>query len=97
LLYLLIACASRDPWKARVGPRPPQLGLTTVVQNKGTIAAALRDRVAEILDDPNPDAAGLAAAKDALYQSMLVTLGTAYTTDAIVQFPVTVQCPYGPT
>ena len=28
---------------------------------------------------------------------MLVTLGTAYTTDAIVQFPVTVQSPYGPT
>ncbi|MFF5210125.1 LysM peptidoglycan-binding domain-containing protein [Streptosporangium sp. NPDC000396] len=70
---------------------------TTLVQSKGVIAAALRDRVAEILLDPAPDPAGLAAAQQALYESMLTTLSSAYTTDAVVQFPVAVTSPYGPT
>ena len=71
--------------------------LTTIVDAKATIAAALRTRVAEILLDGNANNGALAAAQEALYQSMLVTLGTAYTTDAVVQFPVTVNSPYGPT
>ena len=68
---------------------------TTIVQNKETIAGALAGRVQQVLvGDVAP--AGLAAAQEALRQSMLNSLATAYTTDAVVQFPVTVDSPFTP-
>ncbi|GIG39276.1 LysM peptidoglycan-binding domain-containing protein [Cellulomonas phragmiteti] len=77
-----------------------QSSLEAVVTAKQTIAGALRGRVAEILvppgtrDDPAGDPA-LAAAREALYQSMLVALGTAVSTDAVIDVPVDVSSPFG--
>jgi|GEM_PF-4399643 len=67
--------------------------LTQLVKDKRAIAEALSGRVQEILEDHAP--AGLEEAQQALLQSMLVSLATAYTTDAVVQLPVTVESPFG--
>ncbi|HWF49149.1 MAG TPA: LysM peptidoglycan-binding domain-containing protein, partial [Solirubrobacteraceae bacterium] len=68
--------------------------LNSLVASKQTIAGALRDRVAEILNAGSPDQGALAAAREALYQSMLVSLASAYTTDAVITYPVTVSSPF---
>lgn len=80
-----------------VFPLAGHADLDAIVNAKGAIAAALQDRVLEVLgtDQPPDDDPGLVAARQALYQSMLVTLSTAYTTDAVVQVPVKVASPYG--
>ncbi|NUT91117.1 MAG: LysM peptidoglycan-binding domain-containing protein, partial [Saccharothrix sp.] len=70
-------------------------GFTTVVEGKQTIADALAGRVQPVLGDP-VTADALAAARETLRQSMADTLATGYTTDAVVQFPVTVESPFGP-
>jgi LysM repeat protein len=69
--------------------------LDTVVTAKGNIAKALKTRVAEILATGENDAQGLTAAQEALYQSMLVTLATAYKTDALIQVPIAISSPFG--
>ncbi|MDQ1721432.1 MAG: hypothetical protein QOI26_1166, partial [Pseudonocardiales bacterium] len=68
---------------------------TTIVQCKEAIADALAGLVQQVLTGDVP-AARLAAAQEALRQSMLNSLATAYTTDAVVQFPVTVDSPFAP-
>jgi LysM repeat protein len=65
-----------------------------IVAAKSRIAAGLRGHVAEILQGPTDEAA-LTAAREALYQSMLGSLTSAYTTDALIQFPVTARSPFG--
>jgi LysM repeat protein len=70
--------------------------LDAVVEAKAAIATALRQQVAEVLVDASPDPEGLEAAREALYQSMLVSLESAYTTDAVVQLPLAVDSPFGP-
>jgi len=67
-----------------------------IVTAKGQIASYLSGLVTPILaaPAPQPTAAQLAAAREALYQSMLVTLGSAVTTDALVQFGVSVTSPW---
>ena len=79
--------------------------LETVVTAKQAIAAALRPKVAEILvgppgtqsdgDQSDGDDPALIAAQEALYQSMLVSLATAYSVDAVIDVPVAVSSPYG--
>ncbi|HEY6788133.1 MAG TPA: LysM peptidoglycan-binding domain-containing protein [Trebonia sp.] len=68
---------------------------TTIVQDKQTIADSLAGRVEQVLSDP-VSADALAAAREALRQSMLSSLATAYTTDAVVQFPVRISSPFSP-
>ncbi|HJQ02937.1 MAG TPA: LysM peptidoglycan-binding domain-containing protein [Jatrophihabitans sp.] len=68
---------------------------TTIVQDKETIAGALATRVQQVLVG-DVTQAGLDAAQEALRQSMLNSLATGYTTDAVVQFPVTVDSPFLP-
>ena len=69
---------------------------TALIQAKKDLASAIQDSV-NIVVQPGPDPQGpgpdLAAAKDALYQRLLVTLSTAYQVDTIVQLPVTVTAP----
>ena len=67
-----------------------------IVQAKSVLAGAIRDCVAEVVAPPpgetfEPD---LAAAREALYQHVLVELSSAYRIDTIVQFPVKVDSPY---
>ncbi len=81
---------------AYAGPlwRASNSAYSSIVAAKSQIAAGLRGQVSEILQGP-ADQAALTAAQDALYQSMLGSLASAYTTDALVQFPVTAQSPFG--
>ncbi len=67
---------------------------TKIVEAKQTIADELAAMVDEILVDDDP--AGLDQARETLRQSMLVSLATAYTTDAVIQFPVAVSSPFRP-
>lgn len=67
---------------------------TSIVEAKQTIADELAGMVGEVLVDDHP--AGLEQARETLRQSMLVSLATAYTTDAVIQFPVTVSSPFRP-
>ena len=66
-----------------------------VVRAKAVLAAALRDSVEPVLDDDlehparDPD-----AAREALYQQLLVELSEVYRIDSIVQLPVTVHSPF---
>ena len=67
-----------------------------IVQAKSVLAGALRECVAEVVAPPSgetfePD---LAAAREALYQRLLVELSSVYRIDTIVQFPVKVDSPY---
>jgi len=68
---------------------------TAIVQDKQSIADSLAGRVEQVLSDP-VSAGALAAAREALRQSMLSSLATAYTTDAVVQFPVRIGSPFSP-
>ena len=70
-------------------------GYTALIQAKHTLAAAVRDSVDVVLQAPPGPGADLAAAQDALYQRLLVTLSAAYQVDTIVQLPVTVTAPAG--
>jgi LysM repeat protein len=67
-----------------------------IVHAKELLAGAIRDRVAEVVAPPAEKNAGsdTAAARDALYQGLLVELANAYRVDTIVQFPVKVDSPY---
>ncbi len=67
---------------------------TEIVEAKQTIAGELAAMVDEILADDDP--AGLDQAMETMRQSMLVSLATAYTTDAVIQFPVAVSSPFRP-
>lgn len=69
---------------------------TSVVTAKGQIAEAILPQVAPILASEEPSAAALAAAQEALKQSLLVSLSQGYATDALLQFPVTVTSPFAP-
>ena len=67
-----------------------------IVQAKSALAGAIRDCVAEVVVPPagettEPD---LAAAREALYQRLLIELSNVYRIDTIVQFPVKVDSPY---
>ena len=65
-----------------------------LVQAKGDIAGALRDRVGAIVQAPGATGHyNLAAAREAVYQQMLVRLSDAYDVSAVVQFPVNVVSP----
>lgn len=68
---------------------------TAIVQDKQSIADSLAGRVEQVLSDP-VSADALSAAREALRQAMLSSLATAYTTDAVVQFPVRVASPFRP-
>ena len=70
-------------------------GYSALVQAKHTLAAAVRDSVDVVLQAAPGPGADLAAAQDALYQRLLVTLSAAYQVDTIVQLPVTVTAPDG--
>ena len=67
-----------------------------VVKAKGIIADALKIAVDYILDVPpgesNPEY--LAAAREAIYQRLLVNLSSGYATDAIIQYPVKIESPF---
>ncbi|MDJ0824020.1 MAG: LysM peptidoglycan-binding domain-containing protein [Rhodobacter sp.] len=69
----------------------------TLVNAKNGIARAIRNAVIEVLD-PAGDAAAatpanLDAAREALYQRLLIQLSTAYEVDTIIQLPVQVTAP----
>ncbi len=66
-----------------------------VVQAKNTLAAAIRDMVEPILDpaEAGQSAGDLLAARELLYEHLLIRLATAYTIDTIVQFPASVTSP----
>ncbi|HET6208966.1 MAG TPA: hypothetical protein VFD94_01210 [Jatrophihabitans sp.] len=59
-----------------------------ILQSKQQLAELISRRVAPVLDGGTGNAA---TAGDALYQSMLTTLSTAFTVDTLVQVPVTVS------
>jgi hypothetical protein len=66
-----------------------------IVSAKEAIAEGLRGNVANILGRPGATGDFYAeVAQEALYQQMLVSLSSAYTVDAIVQYPVDVRTPF---
>ncbi|HEX2187715.1 MAG TPA: hypothetical protein VHG51_02395, partial [Longimicrobiaceae bacterium] len=65
-----------------------------IVRAKQRLAKALRENVVSVLETPGPTGGpDLDAAREALYQQMLVRLGEAYDVSAVVQFPVRVESP----
>lgn len=77
------------------GPTPSgPADFDRIVRAKDALAKSLRQNVMPVLDTPG--ATGTVyheAARDALYQQMLVRLGEAYDVSAVVQFPVNVESP----
>lgn len=67
-----------------------------VVKARGILADALKIAVDYILDAPleekNPEY--LEAAREAIYQRLLINLSSAYATDAIIQYPVKIESPF---
>jgi LysM repeat protein len=66
----------------------------TIVAAKNTIAGVLRDRVGRIVDAPGATAYYDQAAREALYQQVLISLSDGYAVSAVVQFPVDVAGPF---
>jgi LysM repeat protein len=66
----------------------------TIVAAKNTIAGALRDRVGRIVNAPGATAYYDQAAREALYQQVLISLSDGYAVSAVVQFPVAVGGPF---
>lgn len=66
-----------------------------IVYAKQQIAAGLTGQVQPILAGVGPDG-GIAQAKETLYQQMLERLSDAYSVAAIVQYPVDLASPCGP-
>lgn len=83
-----------SPAVAAAAWRHASAAVDTIVAAKDAIAGALRDRVTEILVDETASPGALAAASEALYQRMLVSLASAYGTDAVVTYPVNVTSPF---
>jgi hypothetical protein len=66
-----------------------------IVAAKRGLARAVRQQIVPVVDVPaGAPPADLEAAREALYQRMLVELSAAYDVDAIVQFRVVVRSPY---
>jgi LysM repeat protein len=69
-----------------------------IVSAKADIAKLLRGKVSAILNVAGATAGpSVESAREALYQQMLTTLSSAYTVDAIVQYPVGVTSRFSPT
>ncbi len=64
-----------------------------VVRAKDLLAKGLRANVMPVLETPGATGPYHEAAREALYQQMLVRLGEAYDVSAVVQFPVRVESP----
>ncbi|MET0553828.1 MAG: LysM domain-containing protein [Vicinamibacteria bacterium] len=81
---------------ATVSPDGPR-DYDRIVAAKGAIATGLTGDVERILTTAGATAgAGLAAAREALRQQMLTTLSSAYTVNAVVQYPAVVESPFTP-
>jgi len=72
--------------EAVAGPKE----IDALIAAKSELASGLRGRIEPILAAGATGTPGFEAARDALYQQLLVRLGDAYTVDAVVQFPVDV-------
>ena len=84
-------CAGCTGMTAPFGPSD----YNQIVSAKEAIADGLKENVTHILEYPGVTGGFyVEVAKEALYQQMLVSLSSAYTVDAIVQYPVDVQTPF---
>ncbi|MGH2944912.1 MAG: LysM peptidoglycan-binding domain-containing protein [Solirubrobacteraceae bacterium] len=82
-----------DPASAVAAWRQQPAAFDRIVAAKDNIAGQLSQLVVEILDE-FVDGPAIQAARDALADAMRERLASAYTTDAVVQFPANVSSPF---
>lgn len=87
--------ASGPSGPAGLAAAPGGGAFDSIVQAKQRIAAGLTGQVLPILAGVDTDG-GVAQAKETLYQQMLERLSDAYSVAAIVQYPVDMESPCGP-